>query len=256
MGSNTFWILDQLRELWQNQTITTPTSAINLMTEILLADDDIELCSMLQTYLVDEGFSVTAIHDGESAQFEALNNKYDLVVLDIMLPKLNGLDVLKNLRQQSQKPVLILSARGDDVDSIVGLELGADDYLGKPCNPRVLAARIRAVLRRTESVDTNEQVETIRLHDVELHTQSRRVYRQSQPIELTATEFTVLEILMRRAGQIVNKNTLSMDALGRKLTRYDRSLDMHISNIRKKLDFSDNDDRIKTIRNIGYLYVR
>ena len=226
------------------------------MTDILLADDDVELCSMLQTYLLDEGFAVTSIHDGQTAQTEALNDKYDLVVLDIMLPKLNGLDVLKNLRQQSQKPVLILTARGDDVDSIVGLELGADDYLGKPCNPRVLAARIRAVLRRTESDAAYEQMETLQLADVELHAQSRRVYRKSQLIELTATEFTVLEILMRNAGHIVNKNTLSLDALGRSLTRYDRSLDMHISNIRKKLGFTDTDDRIKTIRNVGYIYTR
>ena len=226
------------------------------MTEILLADDDIELCSMLQTYLVDEGFSVTAIHDGETAQAEALNDKYQLLVLDIMLPKLNGLEVLKNLRQHSQKPVLILSARGDDVDSIVGLELGADDYLGKPCNPRVLVARIRAILRRAESPTTNDPVEVLQVHDVELHTQSRRVLRRSQPIDLTATEFTVLEVLIRNAGQIVHKNTLSLHSLGRKLTRYDRSLDMHISNIRKKLAFSDDNDRIKTIRNVGYMYVR
>jgi len=225
------------------------------MTEILLADDDIELCSMLQTYLAGEGFTVTAIHDGETAQTEALKDHYDLLVLDIMLPKLNGLDVLKNLRQQCQKPVLILSARGDDIDSIVGLELGADDYLSKPCNPRVLAARIRAILRRAESVSNIEQIEVIKVDDVELHTQSRRVYLRSQLIELTATEFTVLEILMRNAGQIVNKNTLSVDALDRKLTRYDRSLDMHISNIRKKLCFANNDG-IKTIRNVGYLYVR
>jgi two-component system response regulator CpxR len=227
-----------------------------MMTEILLADDDTELCAMLRTYLVDEGFSVTAIHDGEAAQIEALSDKYHLVVLDIMLPQCNGLDVLKNLRQQSQKPVLILSARGDDVDSILGLELGADDYLCKPCNPRVLAARIRAILRRTESIATYEPMETIQVNDVEMHTQSRRVYRATQAVELTATEFTVLEILMRNAGQIVNKNTLSLDALGRKLTRYDRSLDMHISNIRKKLCFTENDDRIKTIRNVGYMYVR
>jgi DNA-binding response OmpR family regulator len=123
-----------------------------MTTEILLADDDTELCAMLETFLVDEGFSVTAIHDGETAQVEALSEKYHLVVLDIMLPRRSGLDVLKNLRQQSQKPVLILSARGDDVDSILGLELGADDYLCKPCNPRVLAARIRAILRRNRVI--------------------------------------------------------------------------------------------------------
>ena len=225
------------------------------MIEILLADDDIELCSMLQTYLVDEGFSVTAIHDGDAAQIEALNDKYRLVVLDIMLPKRNGLDVLKNLRQQSQKPVLILSARGEDVDSIVGLELGADDYLSKPCNPRVLVARIRAILRRVESMSNHEQTESIQVDDIELHAQSRLVYQGSQSIELTATEFTILEILMRNAGHIVNKNTLSMNALGRKLTPFDRSLDMHISNIRRKFCFIDNDDPIKTIRNVGYIYL-
>lgn len=225
---------------------------------LLLVDDDKELCSMLQSYLAQEDFEADATHTGETAVDMALNNDYQLVVLDIMLPGLSGFDVLKAIREKSSVPVLMLTARGEDVDSVVGLELGADDYLAKPCSPRVLLAHIRAILRRSEtgkfSLGMEDQVQ---IGEIELHSQSRTVYREKNPVRLTSTEFTILETLMRNAGNVVNKSELSEIALGRKLAHFDRSLDVHISNVRKKLGFiSDHNNRIKTIRNVGYLYTR
>jgi two-component system response regulator CpxR len=173
-----------------------------------------------------------------------------------MLPGQSGFEVLKAIRDTSAVPVLMLTARGEDVDSVVGLELGADDYLAKPCNPRVLVAHIKAILRRSQPNTLADNLETqLSVGDVELNPQSRTVYREQNPIALTSTEFTILETLMRNAGKVVNKNELSEVALGRKLAHYDRSLDVHISNVRKKLGFmSEQADRIKTIRNVGYLF--
>ena len=227
------------------------------MTHILLADDDVELCEMLNEYLCAEGFSVTSVHDGESALQLASREDFDLIVLDVMMPRKNGLDVLRDLRTQRLTPVLMLTARDEDVDSIVGLELGADDYLGKPCNPRVLVARIRAVLRRAESRSTTPaSAEILRMNDMELHTGARRVQCAGRAIEMTSTEYSVLEVLMQRAGRVVSKAELSDLALGRKLTRYDRSLDMHVSSLRRKLGaLPDGAERIKTVRGVGYQFV-
>jgi len=224
--------------------------------KLLLVDDDKELCSMLQSYLTQEGFETDAIHSGEAAVDKVLNNSYQLVVLDIMLPGQSGFDVLKVIRETSSIPVLMLTARGEDVDSVIGLELGADDYLAKPCSPRVLVAHIRAILRRSESnVFASSGNDQLCIGDIELYCQSRTVYREKDPVTLTSTEFTILETLMRNAGTVVNKADLSEIALGRKLAHFDRSLDVHISNVRKKLGFiSDRNNRIKTIRNVGYLY--
>jgi two-component system response regulator CpxR len=223
---------------------------------LLLIDDDKELCSMLQSYLAQEGFQADAIHSGETAVDKVLSNDYQLVILDIMLPGLSGFEVLKTIREESSVPVLMLTARGEDVDSVVGLELGADDYLAKPCSPRVLVAHIRAILRRSESSKYSLGVdEELCIGDIELYSNSRTVYREKDPVSLTSTEFTILETLMRNAGSIVNKGELSEIALGRKLAHFDRSLDVHISNVRKKLGFiSDQNNKIKTIRNVGYLY--
>ncbi|WP_455374585.1 response regulator transcription factor [Kaarinaea lacus] len=223
---------------------------------LLLIDDDKELCSMLQSYLAQEGFQTDAIHSGETAVDRVLSNDYQLVILDIMLPGPSGFDVLKLIRETSSVPVLMLTARGEDVDSVIGLELGADDYLAKPCSPRVLVAHIRAILRRSES--SNHSLggdEELRIGDIELYSSSRTVYREKDPVTLTSTEFTILETLMRNAGNIVNKGELSEIALGRKLAHFDRSLDVHISNVRKKLGFiAEQSNRIKTIRNVGYLF--
>jgi DNA-binding response OmpR family regulator len=227
------------------------------MARILLADDDIELGDMLTEYLGKEGFEVDVAHDGDTALSKALANPYDLLILDVMMPNRNGFDVLRELRARSLLPVLMLTARGDDVDSVVGLELGADDYLAKPSNPRVMVARIRAILRRAEAHKGNERSGQIALDDIVMYTGSRTVMCGNIPISMTSTEFSVLDILLREAGNIVTKAILSERALGRKLSRYDRSLDMHVSNLRKKLGpLPDGQDRIKTVRGVGYIYSR
>ena len=222
---------------------------------LLLVDDDKELCRMLQDYLAQECFLADVVHDGESAIEKIQTGDYELVVLDLMLPGLSGFEVLKTIRETSSIPTLMLTARGDDVDSIVGLELGADDYLAKPCSPRVLVAHIKAILRRSRTKpNSNTETEQIKIDSIELHPQSRTVYYKRNPVGLTSTEFTILETLMRNAGTIVKKKELSEIALGRKLAHFDRSLDVHISNVRKKLgEHSEQNDRIKTVRNVGYM---
>lgn len=225
---------------------------------LLLIDDDKALCGMLQQYLDAESFVTDAVYDGLSAVDTALNGAYDLLVLDLMLPGQSGFDVLKAVREKSSIPVLMLTARGEDVDSVIGLELGADDYLAKPCSPRVLVAHIRAVLRRSQSGgESGDAQERLSVGDVELCPHSRTVHRSNQNIVLTSTEFTILETLMRDAGNVVKKHELSEVALGRRLAHFDRSLDVHISNVRKKLGHGvDEQDRIKTVRNVGYLFSR
>jgi two-component system response regulator CpxR len=231
------------------------------MASILLADDDIELSRMLVDYLTEEGFHVDAAYDGDMALSKALANEYDLLILDVMMPNRNGFDVLRELRVQSLLPVLMLTARGDDVDSIVGLELGADDYLAKPSNPRVLVARIRAILRRAGAQgglhNGSEHPDQITLDDLVMHFGSRTVTCDDNPVSMTSTEFSLLSVLLREAGNVVSKADLSERSLGRKLSRYDRSLDMHVSNLRKKLGpLSDGQERIKTVRGVGYIYSR
>ena len=231
------------------------------MNHLLIADDDMELCEMLSEYLSAEDFKIDIANDGETALKMALDNSYDLIILDVMMPRKNGFEVLRTLRTHSLMPVLMLTARGEDVDSIVGLELGADDYLPKPFTPhelRAVATRIRAVLRRAEAKHDNAEdtgSATIRIGDVELHTASRSVSCKGKPLLLTSTEFSVLEVLMNQAGHVVSKQHLSEAALGRPLERYDRSIDMHVSSLRKKLGHSDDGKPIiQTVRGIGYLY--
>jgi len=227
------------------------------VSRILLADDDVELGEMLTQYLAAEGFAVDTAHDGETALAKARSGNYDLVVLDVMMPRMNGFDVLRELRARSLIPVLMLTARGEDVDSIVGLELGADDYLAKPCNPRVLVARVRAILRRAESASTPDGPAILKLGDLEINAGTRRVQLRGQPVAMTSTEYSVLEALLHEAGHVVSKANLSERALGRKLTRYDRSLDMHVASLRKKLGPLDGgEERIKTVRGVGYQYTR
>jgi two-component system response regulator CpxR len=181
------------------------------------------------------------------------------MVLDVMMPRLNGFDVLRELRRNSLMPVLMLTARGEDVDSIVGLELGADDYLPKPCNPRVLVARIRAILRRaqaqTQASEEANSPDTVKLGDLEIQTGSRNVVLAGKNIAMTSTEYSVLEVLLREAGHVVSKAVLAERALGRELTRHDRSIDMHVSSLRKKLGpIANGEERIKTVRGVGYQY--
>jgi len=227
------------------------------MDRVLIIDDDVELCELVAEYLTPEGFEVEAVHNGEDGLRRALPGDHVLVVLDVMLPKMNGLDVLRQLRKQSRVPVLILTARGDDVDRIVGLEIGADDYLPKPFNPRELLARIRAILRRVKARQQGAVAERVAVGDVELDAASRVVRRSGEPVELTSVEFALLEQLLRAAGQVVTREQLAQTVLGRRFMPYDRSIDMHISKLRKKLgEQMEGGDRIKTIRGVGYIYAR
>lgn len=227
------------------------------MTALLLADDDIELCELLTEYLTSEGFSVDSVHDGDAAVEAILSDRYELAILDVMMPKMSGFDALREVRKSQQTPVLMLTARGDDIDRIVGLEMGADDYLPKPCNPRELVARIRAVLRRSKGLrEGSAREEVLRVDDVELQAASRRVICKGVPVNLTGTEFNVLRELLFHAGEVLSKKELTETTLERKLTPYDRSMDMHVSNLRKKLGPNcEGEPRIKTIRGIGYIYV-
>jgi two-component system response regulator CpxR len=227
------------------------------MNRILIIDDDEELCELVSEYLSAEGFEVEAIHDGENGLQKALRDEQDLVILDVMLPTKNGFDVLRELRQTSKIPVLMLTARGGDTERIVGLETGADDYLPKPFNPRELAARLRAILRRTEITEEAKQIEDDRLQvgDVEVKISARSANKNGEDLGLTSIEFELLAMLLRNAGTVVKKEDLSERVLERRLSPYDRSLDMHVSNLRKKLDAHGNpEERIKTVRSAGYIY--
>jgi len=225
------------------------------MERVLIVDDDVELCELVAEYLTPEGFEVEAVHNGEEGMKRALSGEHVLVVLDVMLPGMSGLDVLRRLRAESRVPVLILTARGDDVDRIVGLEIGADDYLPKPFNPRELLARIRAILRRSQRTES-PSLDRITVGDVELDPAARTVRRNGEEVDLTSVEFGMLEALMRASGQVVTREQLAQSVLGRKFMPYDRSIDMHVSKLRKKLGDSDGNERIKTIRGVGYVYTR
>ena len=220
---------------------------------ILLVDDDAELASLLSEFLRREGFTVEAAHEGNRGLEKALQPGIDLVVLDVMLPGIDGFEILKRLRQRSKVPVLMLTARGEDVDRIVGLELGADDYLAKPFNPRELAARIRAILRRYER-DTPSTGNRIESNGIVLDPGTREVTAGGRKIELTTFEFDILEMLMRSAGRVLSRDALMENFYNRKATPFDRSIDMHISHLRKKLE--NGDDLIKTIRGVGYQFCR
>ncbi len=230
--------------------------------QLLIIDDDTELCDLLKQYLENEGFQITLVHEGIQA-IEHLQNQhnkkgisYDAIVLDSMLPGLQGLDILQRLRGFSQIPVLMLTARGSDIDRIVGLESGADDYLPKPCNPRELLARLRAILRRADLQKKPEVNKSYQLHGIELDAGSRTSTFKGSKLDLTSAEFSTLLALIARPGQIVSKEDLTELALNRKHTRYDRSIDVHISSIRKKVQaFIPDHEVIKTVRGSGYIFV-
>jgi two-component system response regulator CpxR len=227
------------------------------MNSILVVDDDLDLCELLAKYLRREGFDFEMVHDGESGVERALAGAHALIVLDVMLPNKNGFEVLSQIRARSQTPVLMLTARGDDVDRIVGLEMGADDYLPKPFNPRELVARIRAILRRARVETDAPAVERLAVGDIELDKATRVARREGEPLSLTGVEFDLLEALMRSAGRIITREELVKAILGRELTPYDRSIDTHVSNLRKKLGHSvDGVERIKTVRGVGYIFAR
>jgi len=220
---------------------------------ILVIDDDVELCRLLGEFLRKEGFETQSAHDGERGLEEALGGGFDLVVLDVMLPGIDGFELLRRLRSRSQVPVLMLTARGEDVDRIVGLELGADDYLPKPFNPRELTARIRAILRRGDP-RREGRAERISIAGITLDTETREVQYEGRRIELTTFEFDILESLMRAAGRVLSRDALMERIYGRKVTPFERSIDMHVSHIRRKL--GGRRELIKTIRGVGYQFVK
>jgi DNA-binding response OmpR family regulator len=222
------------------------------MDRVLIVDDDVELCRLLGERLSTEGFRLEAVHDGLRGLERVLSREHAFVILDLMLPGMGGLDVLRRVRAQSPVPVLILTARGEDVDRILGLEIGADDYLPKPFNPRELIARIRAILRRTSPAP--ERAASLTVSGIRLDPAAREAWADGKQLDLTSVEFTLLETLLRDAGHVVTREALTEMVLGRPLGAFDRVIDVHISNLRKKLNVAHTDDRIKAVRGSGYLF--
>ena len=225
------------------------------MQKILVIDDDVELCELVAEYLEPDGYQVEAINDGNAGVNRALSGEHALVVLDYMLPGLNGFEVLRQVRAASLVPIVMLTARGDDMNRIVGLQLGADDYLPKPFNPLELVARINAVLRRAQPQADKSKPEVIVNGDIEMDNRTRTVRRNSQAIELTVVEYSLLERFLLAPGRVITREELVKDVLHRELSPFDRSIDTHVSNLRKKIGHEVNGmERIKTIRGIGYIY--
>ncbi|MDV2077863.1 response regulator transcription factor [Marinobacter xestospongiae] len=224
-----------------------------MQNRVLLIEDDDELRQLLARYLDSQGFTVREAANGEDGLALAAEHHCDVVVLDIMLPDLNGLEVLRRLRSRTHLPVILLTARGDETDRIVGFEVGADDYIPKPCNPRELVARLQALLRRI-SWDQKTEADAVRHYgDVRLEPDQRRILLNDQVLDLTATEYEILQVLLAHAGSVVRKTDLMQWALGRRLSPHDRTLDMHISNLRRKLA-DQGGKRIETVRGLGYSY--
>lgn len=222
------------------------------MDRVLLVDDDVQLCRLLAERLATEGFTMETVHDGSRGLDRALSMQYDLVVLDLMLPGMNGLDVLRRLRRVSPVPVLILTARGEDSDRILGLEMGADDYVPKPFNPRELIARIHAILRRTGR--TEAPAGPLVVGDLRIDPALREVWLEEVQLNLTSAEFTLLEVFMREPGRILSREQLTDSVLGRRLGPFDRVIDVHVSNLRRKLGVPQDGQRIKAVRGSGYLF--
>ncbi|OOF39231.1 DNA-binding response regulator [Rodentibacter rarus] len=235
------------------------------MSKILLVDDDTELTDLLSEVLSLSGFNVDVANNGQEA-LNKLEQDYSLILLDIMMPVLNGIETLKQIRRRSNIPVMMLTARGDDIDRVLGLELGADDYLPKPFNDRELVARIKAILRRSESnaLDTAENTQGIQKEDdhwihfcgLKLHTKYQQTFYKTQELSLTSSEYALLEALILSQGEPITREELSMNVLGKPLTPFDRSIDMHMSNLRKKLPPRENGlPWFKTLRGRGYLLI-
>ena len=225
------------------------------MANILLVDDDTELTSLLKEVLAFEGFNVTEANDGE-AGLAAVNDKTNLILLDVMMPKMNGMDMLKKLREHWEIPVLMLTAKGEEIDRVIGLELGADDYLPKPFSDRELLARIKAILRRTQYSNSNKSSDYIQYQEIKVYPGKQEAFCHAEQLDLTTTEFALLAYFIQNPGKSVTKESLSLDVLGKRLAPFDRAIDMHVSNLRKKLpERSDGKPRIKTLRGRGYLLV-
>ncbi len=230
------------------------TVRLNFMPHILLVDDDTELTALLEDILTYEGFTVSQANNGLEG-LAAINDSIDLILLDIMMPKMSGMEMLKHLREKWQTPVLFLTAKGEEVDRVIGLELGADDFLPKPFSDRELLARIRAILRRTQGT-TSAQTDDDNTNDIELNIGAQEAYCQDKLLDLTSTEFALLELFLRHPGTVLTKESISVEVLGKRLAAFDRAVDMHVSNLRKKLpEREDGKPRIKTLRGKGYLFV-
>jgi two-component system response regulator CpxR len=224
---------------------------------ILVIDDDVELCQLVNRFLTQEGFEMEAVNSGAAGAERALSKSYALVVLDVMMPEVNGFDVLRQIRAQSHIPVLMLTAKGDALDRVLGLEMGADDYLAKPFNPQELVARIRAILRRIkpQTDDAKRSRTPLVVGDVEMDRGARVVRRQGETVNLTSVEFDLLEVLLQAAGQVISRETLTRDVLGREFSPFDRSIDTHVCNLRRKIGLlPQGTERIKGVRGIGYVY--
>lgn len=226
------------------------------MTKLLLIDDDKELAELLAEYLQLEDFDVDMAHDGEAGLVTAKAQSYDMILLDVMMPKLNGFEVLKQLRTDNSTPVLMLTAKGDEIDRVLGLEMGADDYLPKPFSDRELLARIKAILRRTDSVAMVKNSDLLTHLDIEINSRTQEAWCQKILLDLTSTELMLLESMISAPGEVLTKADLSERVLGKKLTPFDRSIDMHLSNLRKKLpERQDDKARIRTLRGRGYMWL-
>jgi two-component system response regulator CpxR len=224
---------------------------------ILVIDDDVELCQLVNRFLTQEGFEMEAVNSGAAGAERALSKNYALVVLDVMMPEVNGFDVLRRIRAKSHIPVLMLTAKGDALDRVLGLEMGADDYLAKPFNPQELVARIRAILRRIKPYadDAKSARAPLVVGDVEIDRGARVVRRQGETVNLTSVEFDLLEALLQAPGQVISRETLTRDVLGREFSPFDRSIDTHVCNLRKKIGLlPQGTERIKGVRGIGYVY--
>jgi two-component system OmpR family response regulator len=227
-----------------------------MVASVLIIDDDVELAELFEDYLQQEQFKVETRFNGQDGLEAALSGRFELVILDMMLPDIKGTDILRQIRQHSLIPVLMFTAKGDDIDRIIGLESGADDYVPKPCSPRELVARIRAILRRTEYSNRNEQHQ-LSIGPLSIFSESRQAFWFDDILDLTSTEFNLLEVLARQAGHVVSKQALSQQALGRPLARFDRSIDVHMSSIRQKLgQHADGHHLIQTIRGQGYQLIK
>lgn len=226
--------------------------------KLLMIDDDTGLCELLSEYLTAQGYTVECVHDGEQGLKKALEYDYALILLDVMLPKLDGFEVLKQLRQKKLTPVIMLTAKGEDFDRIFGLELGADDYIPKPFNHRELLARVKAITRRIEHIASlsNTSSNKLTVNNILINLAAREAYVDNNELSLTGTEYEVLALLVKNAGEVVSKEQISEEVLGRRLASFDRSIDMHVSNIRKKIAEYNSSERIKTMRGTGYVFIR
>mgnify|MGYP000011706240 FL=1 len=225
--------------------------------KLLMIDDDTGLCELLSEYLSAQGFSIQTAHDGQQGLELALQNDYALILLDVMLPSIDGFEVLKQLRQSKLTPVIMLTAKGEDFDRIFGLELGADDYIAKPFNHRELLARVKAITRRIEHINSvSNNNKKISSNGITVNFATREASINNNPLTLTGTEYEILALLIKHAPNVISKEQISEDVLGRRLASFDRSIDMHVSNIRKKIAEHIDGDKIKTMRGTGYVFIK